>query len=118
MIWIVLVSGLLFIAMLCVALWYREKWQGAERERDLAERKRNNCVEENHKLQAMVNFWRRSWNDRGEIVEELTNEVEQLKGELADTEVKCRQFRDHINILRQQLPARDSKGRFCKKTIV
>lgn len=26
MIWIVLVSGLLFIAMSCVALWYREKW--------------------------------------------------------------------------------------------
>lgn len=32
MIWIVLVLGLLFVAMSCVALWYREKWGRVSRE--------------------------------------------------------------------------------------
>lgn len=94
MIWIVLVLAVLCIAMSCVALWYRQKWlfeMGLRR--DLQEEWR---ITDNRRL-------------------DLEFKVEQLKGELADVEVKCRQFRDHINILRSQLPKRDSKGRFCKK---
>lgn len=87
MIWVVILLCVLCIAMSCVALWYRGKWKDAERKRD-------NCVEENYRLQAMVDFWRKSWHYRGETIEELCDEVEQL---------------------RSQLPKRDSKGRFCKK---
>ena len=94
MIWIVLVSGLLFIAMSCVALWYRKKWHFEAKLRiDLQEEWR---ITDNRRL-------------------DLEFQVEQLKGKLADVEVKCRQFRDHINILRSQLPKRDSKGRFVKR---
>ena len=94
MIWIVLVLAVLCIAMSCVALWYRGKWIFETRLRmDLQEEWR---ITDNRRL-------------------DLEFQVEQLKGELADVEVKCRQFRDHINILRSQLPKRDSKGRFSKK---
>ena len=94
MIWIVLVLAVLCIAMSCVALWYRKKWHFEEKLRiDLQEEWR---ITDNRRL-------------------DLEFLVEQLKGELADVEVKCRQFRDHINILRSQLPKRDSKGRFCKR---
>lgn len=97
MIWIVLVFCalcVLCIAMSGVALRYRQKWlfeMGLRR--DLQEEWR---VTDNRRL-------------------DLEFQVEQLKGELADVEVKCRQFRDHINILRSQLSKRDSKGRFVKR---
>ena len=94
MIWIVLVLAVLWIAMSCVALWYRREWHFEEKLRI--------------DLQAE---WRITDNRRLD----LEFQVEQLKGELADVEVKCRQFRDHINILRSQLPQRDSKGRFVKR---
>ena len=94
MILAVILLYVLCVAMSCVALWYREKWHFEAKLRiDLQEEWR---ITDNRRL-------------------DLEFQVEQLKGELADVEVKCRQFRDHINILRSQLPKRDSKGRFVKR---
>lgn len=128
MIWIVLVLAVLCIAMSCVALWYREKWQDCERSsvrkleynfrcqeikllRDELKQSDDLC-DLLRKLNAECN------DDKLKLLDEnvkLLGEIEQLRGELGDMEVKCRQFRDHINILRQQLPKRDSKGRFVKR---
>ena len=92
--WIILALAVLCIAMSCVAVWYIKEWLFEMRlRRDLQEEWR---IVDNRRL-------------------DLEYQVEQLKGELGNMEVKCRQFRDHINILRSQLPKRDSKGRFCKK---
>lgn len=92
--WICLGLAVLFIAMSCVAFWYRGKWIFEARLRiDLQDEWR---ITDNRRL-------------------DLEFQVEQLKGELGDMEVKCRNFRDHINILRSQLPKRDSRGRFCKR---
>lgn len=87
MIWIVLVLGLLFVAMSCVALWYRRQWD-----------------------KAVGNY-------RGmcDMFYEMKEKYDELKYDNACTLQEIGALNIEIGILRSKLPKRDSKGRYCKK---
>ena len=87
MIWIVLVLVVLCIAMSCVALWYRENWQNAEN--------------------------RVKWESSRADTHEKNNKS--IFGNMLAISLANDQLRNEVEKLRQQLPKRDSKGRFCKK---
>lgn len=118
MIWIVILLAVLCIAMSRVALWYREKWQDAEKRsircEELERQNRELSIGQRITISDNANMLASSINLQNELIV-LRGKYVQLKGELGDMEVKCRNFRDHINILRSQLPKRDSRGRFCKR---
>ena len=87
MIWIVLVLAVLFVAMSCVALWYRGKWQDAEK--------------------------RVKWTESLADTHEKNNKS--MFGNMLAISLTNDHLRKENAILKAQLPARDSKGRFCKK---
>lgn len=87
MIWIVLVLGLLCVAMSCVALWYREKWQDAEK--------------------------KVKWESSRADTHEKNNKS--MFGNMLAISITNDQLRKEVEQLRSRLPKRDSKGRFCKK---
>lgn len=87
MIWIVLTLAVLFIAMSCVAFWYRGKWQYAEKRVKWA-----NSLADTHEKDNKSMFGNM-------LAISLTND----------------QLRKENEHLRSQLPKRDSRGRFCKK---
>lgn len=94
MIWVVLVLAVLCIAMSCVALWYREKWNKSEDKCCALER-------ENRELRTGQRI---TISDNANM---LANNIN-LQNELIA-------LRGKVEQLRSQLPKRDSKGRFCKK---
>ena len=87
MIWIVLVLVVLCIAMSCVALWYRENWQNAEN--------------------------RVKWESSRADTHEKDNKS--MFGNMLAISLANDKLRNEVEKLRQQLPKRDSKGRFCKR---
>lgn len=122
MIWIVLVLAVLCITMLCFALWYRREWEKSEgkcsvlecRNRELSTGQRITISDNSRMLADNIN---------------LQNELIALQERYKQSEFQCDLLRKEsddkskrivallgeVEKLRSQLPARDSKGRFCKK---
>ena len=122
MIWIVLAFGVLCIAMSCVALWYRGKWNESEDKCSALER-------ENRELSTGQRI---TISDNANMLANninLQNELIALRGKYEQSEFQCDILRkesddkskrivsmlDENNKLRSQLPKRDSNGRYCKK---
>lgn len=101
MIWIILVLGVLYIAMSCVALWYREEWQFESYMRRLLQEESkvidNRCLELEMKNKELV--------DLKTLAEQRYENERKLR---MDAELRVRE-------LEKKLPKRDSKGRYCKK---
>lgn len=92
--WICLGLAVLCIAMLCVALRYRGKWNESEDKCRALER-------ENRELSTGQRITK---SDNANM---LANNIN-LQNELIA-------LRGKVEQLRSQLPKRDSKGRYCKK---
>ena len=122
MIWIVLVLSVLCIAMSCVALWYRGKWNESEGKcRALERENRELSTGQRITISDNANMLANNIN--------LQNELIALRGKYEQSEFQCDILRkesddkskrivsllDENNKLRSQLPKRDGKGRFCKK---
>lgn len=122
MIWIVLILAVLCIAMSCVALLYREKWDKALD--DLAD-----CIEENNDLRDSRDGHKYESERLLTSIGDLNIEVDATKERLQKSEFQCDLLRKEsddkskrivallgeVEQLRSQFPKRDSKGRFCKK---
>ena len=122
MIWIVLVLAVLCIAMSCVALWYRGKWNESEDKcRALERENRELSTGQRITISDNANMLANNIN--------LQNELIALRGKYEQSEFQCDILRkesddkskrivsllDENNKLRSQLPKRDSKGRYCKR---
>lgn len=122
MIWIVLVLAVLCIAMSCVALWYRDKWNKSEDKcRALERENRELSTGQRITISDNANMLANNINLQNELIA-LRGKYEQsefqcnlLNKEIADKNARLLKLLDENNKLRQQLPKRDSKGRFCKK---
>ena len=121
MIWIVLALCMLCIAMSCVALWYRGKWQKSEdkcsalerENRELSTGQRITISDNARMLADNINLQNELISIRGRY-EQSKFQCDSLREE---NEKKCEEIsmlRDEFKHLHQQLPKRDSKGRFCK----
>lgn len=122
MIWIVLVLAVLCVAMSCVALWYREKWQKAKETYvnmgELYYEMKTKYYDEHDERRRLSNS-----------ISALNIEVDATKEKLQKSEFQCDLLRKEsddkskrivallgeVEQLRSKLPKRDSKGRFCKK---
>lgn len=122
MIWIVLVLAVLCIAMFCVALRYRRKWnksedkcRALEREnRELSTGQRITISDNANMLANNINLQNELITLRGKY-EQSEFQCDLLNKEIADKNDRLLKLLDENNKLRSQLPKRDSKGRFCKK---
>lgn len=122
MIWIVLVLSVLCIALSCVALWYRGKWnesedkcRALEREnRELSTGKRITISDNANMLANNINLQNELIALRGKY-EQSEFQCDILRKESDDKSKRIVSLLDENNKLRSQLPKRDSKGRFCKK---
>ena len=101
MIWIVLVLVVLYIAMSCIALWYRGEWQ-------------------------FESEMRRLLQDESKVIDNRCLDLESQNKKLVDLKALAEQrYEDErklrmgaelrANELEKKLPKRDSKGRYCKK---
>ena len=120
--WICIGLAVLCIAMSCVALWYRVKWDKTLD--DLAD-----CIEENNDLRDSRDGHKYESERLLTSVGDLNIEVEVTKEKLQKSEFQCDllnkeiadknarllKLLDENNKLRSQLPKRDSKGRYCKR---
>lgn len=122
MIWIVLGLGLLCIAMLCVSLWYRTQWdKSLDRECDLSEKyeemrdSRDGHKYESERLLTSIG----NLNIEVDATKEKLQKSEDMSQRRLKAYDECRKDRDRLQEelrqLRESLPKRDSKGRFCKK---
>ena len=122
MIWIVLVLGVLCVALCVVALRYWRKWDKSEDKcRALERENRELSTGQRITISDNANMLANNIN--------LQNELIALRGKYEQSEFQCDILRkesddkskrivsllDENNKLRSQLPARDSKGRFCKR---
>ena len=122
MIWIVLVLAVLCIAMSCVALQYREKWQESEdkcsvlecKNRELSTGQRITISDNSRMLADNINL-QNELIALQERYKQSEFQCDLLNKELADKNARLLKLLDENNKLRSQLPKRDSKGRFCKK---
>ena len=122
MIWIVLVLGLLCIAMSCVALWYRRKWnesegkcRALEREnRELSTGQRITTSDNACMLADNINLQNELISIRGKY-KQSEFQCDILRKESADKSARVLSLLDENNKLRSQLPKRDSRGRYCKR---
>lgn len=122
MIWIVLVLALLCIVMSCVALWYRDKWN----------KEKESYCNMSDMYYEMKEKYNREYYECNRLlisIGDLNIEVDNTKDKLRQKELQCdvlreenekkceeiSMLRDEFKRLHQQLPKRDSKGRFCKK---
>ena len=122
MIWIVLILCVLCIAMSCVALWYREKWNESE----------DNCRALERENRELSTGQKITISDNANMLANninLQNELIALRGKYEQSEFQCDILRkesddkskrivsllDENNKLRSQLPKRDSNGRYCKR---
>ena len=122
MIWVVLVLGVLCIEMPCVALWYREKWQKAKESyanmSDLyyeMKEKYNDERDERERLSISISSLNIEVDATKEKLQKSEFQCDLLNKEIADKNARLLKLLDENNKLRQQLPKRDSKGRFCKR---
>ena len=120
--WIVLVLAVLCVAMSCVALWYREKWQKAKESyanmSDLyyeMKEKYNDERDERERLSCSLGALNIEVDATKEKLQKSEFQCDLLNKEIADKNARLLKLLDENNKLRQQLPKRDSKGRYCKK---
>lgn len=120
--WIVLVLAVLCVAMSCVALWYREKWQEAKESyanmSDLyyeMKEKYNDERDERERLSCSLGALNIEVDATKEKLQKSEFQCDLLNKEIADKNARLLKLLDENNKLRQQLPKRDSKGRYCKK---
>jgi len=110
--WIVLVLVVLCIAMSCVALWYRENWMRSEK----LSKKRLEAFESGRKTIEALN--REICGMRIKHKTDISHLNAQLENERFNKgifEQKWKNAEEELMKLRESLPKRDSKGRFCKK---
>lgn len=112
MIWIVLVLAVLCIAMSGIALWYRIKWRNSE-----------------SMSKHYWNLYETSHGDNDALVEKIRRMEIRHKGEISHLNIQLgnerfskgifeqrwKNLEEELMKLRDKLPKRDSKGRFCKK---
>lgn len=122
MIWIVLILVVLCIAMFCVALRYRRKWNKSEDKcRALERENRELSTGQRITISDNANMLANNINLQNELIalrekyEQSEFQCDLLNKEIADKNDRLLKLLDENNKLRQQLPKRDSKGRFCKK---
>lgn len=122
MIWIVLVLGVLFVAMSCVALRYWRKWDKSEDKcRALERENRELSTGQRITISDNANMLANNINLQNELIalrgkyEQSEFQCDLLNKEIADKNARLLKLLDENNKLRSQLPKRDSKGRFCKK---
>ena len=120
--WIVLVLAVLCVAMSCVALGYRKKWQKAKESyanmSDLyyeMKEKYNDERDERERLSCSLGALNIEVDATKEKLQKSEFQCELLNKEIADKNARLLKLLDENNKLRQQLPKRDSKGRYCKK---
>ena len=122
MIWVVILLCVLCIAMSCVALWYRGKWQKSddkcralEREnRELSTAQRITKSDNANMLANNINLQNELIALRGKY-EQSEFQCDILRKESADKSARVLSLLDENNKLRSKLPKRDSRGRFCKR---
>ena len=109
MIWIVLV---LCIVWMCLALWYRRQWRDSE------------LISKHY-----WDIYETSHNDNGALVEKICrmeighkDEISHLNIQLENErfnkgifEQRWKNAEEELMKIRDMLPKRDSKGRFCKR---
>lgn len=115
MIWIVLtlcVLAGLCIAMSCVALWYRTKWLHSEN----LSRRRLEAFEEvcNKRDVLKVEILEMQGKHKSEI-SHLNAQLENERFSQGIFEQRWKNAEEELIKLRDMLPKRDSKGRYCKK---
>ena len=120
--WIILALAVLCIAMSCVALWYRQKWQKAKESyvnmSDLyyeMKEKYNDERDERERFSCSLGALNIEVDATKEKLQKSEFQCDLLNKEIADKNARLLKLLDENNKLRQQLPKRDSKGRFCKK---
>jgi hypothetical protein len=112
MIWILSVAGLLCTAMSWVALWYKVKW----RESQSMSKHHWDIYEAYHDdNDALVEkICRMEIRHKSEI-SHLNIQLENERFSKGIFEQKWKNAEEELMELRESLPKRDSKGRFCKK---
>ena len=120
--WICIGLVVLCIAMSCVALWYREKWQKAKESyanmSDLyyeMKEKYNDERDERERLSISISALNIEVDATKEKLQKSEFQCDLLNKEIADKNARLLKLLDENNKLRSQLPKRDSKGRYCKK---
>ena len=112
MIWIVLVLAVLCIAMSCVAYWYRYKWLRSE---SLSKRRLEAFEEMCNKRDALeVEIYKMRIKHKTDI-SHLNAQLENERFDKGIFEQRWKNAEEELMKLRESLPKRDSKGRFCKK---
>lgn len=122
MAWICLVLAVLCIAMSCVALWYRGKWNESEDKcRALERENRELSTGQRITISDNANMLGNNINSQNELIalrgkyEQSEFQCDILRKESDDKSKRIVSLLDENNKLRSQLPKRDSKGRYCKK---
>lgn len=112
MIGIVLVLGVLCIAMSCVALWYRSQWRDSE----LMSKHYWDMYETSHdENDALVEKICRIEISHKDEISHLNIQLENERFNKGIFEQRWKNAEEELMKLRDMLPKRDSKGRFCKK---
>ena len=109
--WICLALVVLLIAMSCVALWYRSQWRDSE----LMSKHYWDLYETSHdENDALVEkICRMGIRHKGEI-SHLNIQLENERFNKGIFEQRWKNSEEELLKLRDKLPKRDSKGRFCK----
>ena len=109
MIWIVLV---LCIVWMCVALWYRMEWRDSE----LMSKHYWDIYETSHDDNAaLVEKIRHIEIMHKDEISRLNIQLENERFNKGIFEQRWKNAEEELMKLRDMLPKRDSKGRFCKK---
>lgn len=112
MIWIILVLAVLCIAMSCVAYWYRHKWLRSE---NLSKRRLEAFEEVCNKRDALgVKICELRDKHTTDILH-LNAQLENERFDKGIFEQRWKNAVEELMELRESLPKRNSKGRFCKK---
>lgn len=120
--WICLGLAVLCIAMVCVALRYRAKWQKAKGSyanmSDLyyeMKEKYNDERDERERLSCSLGALNIEVDATKEKLRKSEFQYDLLRKENDDKSKRIVSLLDENNKLRSQLPKRDSNGRYCKK---
>lgn len=112
MIWIVLALDIAFAIACCIAYWYREKWLRSE---NLSKRRLEAFEEVCNKRNALgVEVWEMQGKHKSEI-SHLNVQLENERFKKGIFEQRWKNAEEELMKLRDKLPKRDSKGRYCKK---
>lgn len=110
--WICIGLVVLCIAMSCVALWYRAKWLRSEK---LSQRRLEAFEEVCNKRDALgVEIWEMQGKHKSEI-SHLNAQLENERFREGIFEQRWKNAEEELIKLRDMLPKRDSKGRYCKR---